>query len=149
MFHGKVHHVGIIVPDEAQLQELCRICGVTPGRRQYVAEYQSDCIFSEGGCGVIEFIIPRGGKLAAFNKGFGGLHHIAIEVEDLNAASAALAADGVRLLESSPVDAGALLINFLPPVFSRGVVIEYVQAKKQGDSAPNADESEVATGGKP
>jgi catechol 2,3-dioxygenase-like lactoylglutathione lyase family enzyme len=149
MFHGKLHHVGIIVPDEAQLRELCRICGVTPGRRQYVAEYQADCIFSEGPGGVIEFIIPRGGKLAKFNKGFGGLHHIAIEVEDLNAASAALAADGVRLLESSPVDAGALLINFLPPVFSRGVVVEYVQAKKQANPAANADESGVATGGKP
>ncbi len=132
MFHGKLHHVGIIVPDAEQLQDLCRICGVTPGRRQYVAEYEADCVFSEGPGGVIEFIIPSGGKLAKFNKGFGGLHHIAIEVDDLNATSAALAADGVKLLESKPVDAGALLINFLPPVFSRGVIIEYVQAKKQG-----------------
>jgi catechol 2,3-dioxygenase-like lactoylglutathione lyase family enzyme len=129
MFHGKLHHVGIIVPDEAQLNDLCRMCGVTPGRRQYVAEYEADCVFSEGAAGLIEFIIPRGGKLAKFNKGFGGLHHIAIEVDDLKATSAALAADGVKLLESEPVDAGALLINFLPPVFSRGVIIEYVQVK--------------------
>ena len=130
MFHGKLHHVGVIVPDAQRVEELCRLCGVTPGRRQYVPEYQADCIFSHGPGAAIEFIIPGGGKLAKFNNGNGGLHHIAIEVEDLKAATADLAGDGVRLLEESPVDAGALWINFLPPIFSRGVIIEYVQAKK-------------------
>jgi len=130
MFHGRLHHVGIIVPDAERLQELCRICGVTPGRRQYVAEYQAECVFSEGPGGVIEFIIPGGGKLAKFNNGNGGLHHIAIEVDDLRATTADLAADGIKLLEASPVDAGPIWINFLPPVFSRGVIVEYVQKKK-------------------
>jgi methylmalonyl-CoA/ethylmalonyl-CoA epimerase len=137
MLHGKLHHVGIIVPDAEQLEELCRLCGMSLGRRQYVPEYQAECIFSEGAAGVIEFIVPRGGKLSQFNKGIGGLHHIAIEVEDLQAATAQLAAQGVRLLEPAPVDAGELLINFLPPVFSRGVTIEYVQVKKR-TTAPSA-----------
>ena len=117
MFHGKLHHVGIIIPDAEQLDEFCRLCGVSPGRRQYVPEYQAECIFSEGPGAVIEFIIPRGGKLAQFNKGMGGLHHIAIEVEDLNAATAAMEADGVRLLEPAPVDAGAAAHQFSPARF--------------------------------
>ena len=139
MFHGKLHHVGIIVPDAERVEEFCRLCGMSPGRRQYVPQYEAECIFTQGACGVIEFIIPRGGKLAQFNKGIGGLHHIAIEVEDLQATMTQLAADGVRLLESSPVDAGELWINFLPPVYSRGVTIEYVQTKKQ--TAASAAES--------
>jgi len=139
MFHGKLHHVGIIVPDAERVEELCRLCGMSLGRRQYVPEYEAECIFTEGPRGVIEFIVPRGGKLTQFNKGIGGLHHIAIEVEDLQATTAQLASDGVRLLETSPVDAGELLINFLPPVFSRGVTIEYVQTKKHPAASKAGD----------
>jgi methylmalonyl-CoA/ethylmalonyl-CoA epimerase len=137
MLHGKLHHVGVIVPDQEQLQQLCRLFGVTLGRREYVEEYQADCIFSEGERGLVEFIIPRGGKLAQFNKGMGGLHHIAIEVDDLEAVTAELASDGIQLLEPAPVDAGPLLINFVPPAFSRGVRIEYVQ-KVAGPAGPAA-----------
>ena len=138
MLNGKLHHVGVIVPDQEQLDQLCRLFGVTLGRREYVKEYEAECIFSEGERGLIEFIIPRGGKLAQFNKGLGGLHHIAIEIDDLQAVTAELAADGVKLLETTPVDAGPLLINFVPPAFSRGVRIEYVQKTNSAPRPPAA-----------
>jgi methylmalonyl-CoA/ethylmalonyl-CoA epimerase len=95
----------------------------------YVAAYDADCIFSKGPGGCIEFIIPRGGKLKGFNKGAGGLHHVALEVDDLAAESRRLEAEGVRLLERVPVDAGNLLINFVPPIFTRGVILELVQRR--------------------
>ena len=68
--------------------------------------------------------------LAGFNKGVGGLHHIALEVDDLNEASSRLAAMGAQMLEDEPVDAGDILINFLPPIYTRGVVVEFVQKKQ-------------------
>lgn len=135
MAASRLHHVGIIVRDEAQLARLLALLGLEAGRRQYVPEYEAECVFAGGDGAAVEFIIPRGGKLATFNKGLGGLHHIAIEVADLEAHCRTLREQGVELLEASPVDAGEIRINFLPPVYTRGVIVEFVEraAREEGD----------------
>jgi hypothetical protein len=116
-----------------------------PSSETYVPAYEADCIFSKGTGGCIEFIIPRGGKLKNFNKGAGGLHHVALEVDDLAAESERLAAAGVRLLEEKPVDAGDILINFVPPIFTRGVILELVQRR----GAPDVPADAAALGSGP
>ena len=40
----------------------------------------------------------------------------------MEALPAALAAEGCELLEKTPVDAGDIRINFLPPIFTRGLM---------------------------
>ena len=132
MFQSRLHHVGIIVADEQQVDLLAQLLGLTRGASEYVAEYEVQCHFtaSPGAGAAIEFIVPRpGSKLTKFNKGFGGLHHIALEVDDLANASAALRERGVKLLEDHPVDAGSLLINFVPPLYTRGFIVEFIQVK--------------------
>jgi methylmalonyl-CoA/ethylmalonyl-CoA epimerase len=125
----KLHHVGIIVPAAEQVQVLMDLLGLQVGHTQYVPQYEADCIFTWGERGVLEFVVPRGGVLTKFNKSAGGLHHIALEVNDLEGRSAELRAKGVQLLEERPVDAGCLWINFLPPAYTRGIIIELVQPK--------------------
>jgi methylmalonyl-CoA epimerase len=129
-----LHHVGVIVPDEEQMRNLMALLGLKEGRRYYIAEYEAECVFTEGSGGVIEFILPRGGKLAKFNKGMGGLHHIALQVDNLEKASEELKAKGVELLESQPVTAGPIRINFLPPIYTRGIIVEYVEPIQPGPS---------------
>jgi len=131
VFQSRLHHVGIIVADEQQVDLLAGLLGLVRGDDEYVEEYQAQCYFTGGGAGAaIEFIVPRpGSKLTKFNKGFGGLHHIALEVDDLANASAALRERGVKLLEDHPVDAGSLLINFVPPLYTRGFIVEFIQVK--------------------
>ena len=129
MFHSKLHHVGIIVADAQQVELLTTLLGLERGEQQYVPEYEAQCYFARGGDTAIEFIVPGGGKLAKFNKGFGGLHHIALEVDDLEEASEELRTKGVKLLEQHPVDAGSILINFVPPLYTRGFIVELVQRK--------------------
>jgi methylmalonyl-CoA/ethylmalonyl-CoA epimerase len=137
---SRLHHVGIIVPDRAQVEVLIRMFRLRASSETYVAAYDADCIFSEGPGGCIEFIIPRGGKLKSFNKGAGGLHHVALEVDDLVTESARLRAEGVGLLETTAVDAGDLLINFVPPSFTRGVIVELVQRRPPtGDASAVTD----------
>jgi hypothetical protein len=123
--------VGIIVPELSQVEALLKLLGLEAGGSQYVPQYEAECIFTRGAGVVpgIEFIVPRGGKLAKFNKGTGGLHHIALEVDDLQGFSDDLAAEGVQLLEPQPVDAGRLRINFLPPVYTRGIIVEFVETR--------------------
>jgi methylmalonyl-CoA/ethylmalonyl-CoA epimerase len=134
VFQSRLHHVGIIVSDEEQVNLLAALLGLGRGDSEYVAEYEAQCYFTGAGTAgtgaAIEFIVPRpDSKLTKFNKGFGGLHHIALEVDDLADASAALRERGVKLLEDHPVDAGSLLINFVPPLYTRGFIVEFIQRK--------------------
>lgn len=128
----RLHHVGIIMPDAARMLEVAELFGLSTQRSYYVEAYQADCHFMAGGlAGVagsaIEFIVPRAGKLLQFNRGAGGLHHLALEVADLRQASELLQAQGISLLEPAPVPAGPLDINFVPPAYTWGLIVEIVQ----------------------
>ena len=60
----------------------------------------------------------------------GGIHHIAIEVADINAALARLKAQGVRLIDESPkVGAEGCLVAFVHPASTNGVLLELVESK--------------------
>lgn len=60
----------------------------------------------------------------------GGIHHIAIEVSDINAALARLKAQGVRLIDESPkVGAEGCLVAFVHPASTNGVLLELVESK--------------------
>ena len=124
-----LHHVGIVQPDEEDALALMRMLGLEEDYRGFVPQWSALCIFTKARQGSpIEFVIPRGGPLEKFNKGAGGLHHIALQVPDLDALRVALEAEGMRLLEDEPVKgAGDFLCNFLSPVYTRGITIEFVQ----------------------
>ena len=127
-FKSSIHHIGIIVPDRNQVDFLLGILGLETGESVYVPEYEADCIFTSNSTSNIEFVIPReNSKLSNFNKGMGGLHHIALEVNDMLDVTRQLAEEGIVLLEDKPVHAGELLINFLHPAETRGFIVEFVQ----------------------
>jgi methylmalonyl-CoA/ethylmalonyl-CoA epimerase len=117
------------MPSLARAAEMMALLGLAESYRGYVDRYQATCIFTEG-CGgsPIEFVVPDGGPLAKFNRGAGGLHHMAMEVESLEAVASELARRGMSLLETTPVQgAGDFVCNFLAPGYTGGVVLEYVQ----------------------
>ena len=125
-----LHHVGIVQPDEETVATLMATLGLTEDYRGYVPQFHALCIFTRPvrGGSPIEFVVPDGGPLVKFNKGAGGLHHIAIEVPDIAAASAAYEAQGFRMIEPQAVKgAGNFLCNFLSPAATRGVITELVQ----------------------
>jgi hypothetical protein len=113
------------------------LLGLQERRRGYVPKYQSLCIFCGNGTGPdIEFVIPSGGRLKEFNRGAGGLHHIALAVPDLAEAAEELSAQGIPLLEDTPVrGAGDFLLNFLSPVYTDGVIVEFVELVSDPGSA--------------
>ena len=77
----------------------------------------------------LEFIQPTDpdGGVARFIASRGeGVHHIAFEVENLQERLDALAAHGVRLIDSAPREGLSGMIAFLHPRATRGVLIELV-----------------------
>ena len=58
----------------------------------------------------------------------GGIHHIAVEVEDIAATVAKLKAKGVRLIDENPrIGAEGCLVAFIHPSAANGVLLELVQ----------------------
>lgn len=124
-----MHHVGIVQPTEADALAMMALLGLDEDYRGFVPEWSALCIFTKAARGSpIEFVVPDGGPLTKFNKGAGGLHHIALQVPSLDALAEALERDGMRLLEPTHVKgAGAFMCNFLSPLFTRGITIEFVE----------------------
>jgi methylmalonyl-CoA/ethylmalonyl-CoA epimerase len=73
---------------------------------------------TEAGTGVAKFLEKRGE----------GLHHICLEVEDIEAAIAALKARGAPLIDETPkIGAGGAKIAFVHPKGTGGVLLELRQ----------------------
>jgi len=124
-----LHHVGIVQPDETEALAQMSLLGLEEEYRGFVPQWSALCIFTKAAHGSpIEFVIPNGGPLASFNRGVGGLHHIALQVPDLDEVALGLHTRGMKLLEAKHVrGAGPFICNFLSPGFTRGLTVEYVQ----------------------
>lgn len=124
-----LHHVGIVVPDADEMAAMMAVLGLVEDYRGVVPTFQALCVFTRGnGASPVEFVIPYDGPLMKFNKGMGGLHHLAYVVDSLDAKAAELAAQGMKLLEPAHVPgAGPFMCNFLSPVYTRGLTVEYVE----------------------
>ncbi len=60
----------------------------------------------------------------------GGIHHIAVEVEDIEAALAKLKSEGMRLIDEKPrIGAEGCLVAFVHPASANGVLLELVQSE--------------------
>jgi methylmalonyl-CoA/ethylmalonyl-CoA epimerase len=127
--NAPLHHVGIVQPSEEDALALMALMGLEEDYRGFVPQWSALCIFTKpNGASPIEFVVPDGGPLARFNKGAGGLHHIALQVPSLDRLARALEAEGMKLLEAEHVrGAGNFLCNFLSPVYTRGLTIEFVE----------------------
>ncbi|MFL6467201.1 MAG: methylmalonyl-CoA epimerase [Pyrinomonadaceae bacterium] len=61
----------------------------------------------------------------------GGIHHIAVEVDDINAALKNLKEKGMRLIDENPrAGAEGCLVAFVHPSSANGVLLELVQSIK-------------------
>lgn len=61
----------------------------------------------------------------------GGIHHIAVEVDDIEAALAKLRSNGARLIDEAPrIGAEGCLVAFVHPAATGGVLLELVQEPK-------------------
>ena len=58
----------------------------------------------------------------------GGIHHIAVQVDDIKASLAQLKSKGMRLIDESPrIGAEGCLVAFVHPASANGVLLELVQ----------------------
>ncbi len=126
-------HVAIAVKDLDRAIGFYRsTLGLELAEVEEVPEQQVKAAIFGRGMGRIELIHPTShdSSLARFlDKRGEGLHHICIEVEDLDAALAELAARGVARVDAPEEGANGARVAFIHPKGTGGVLVELRQAK--------------------
>ncbi len=127
---ARVDHIGIAVRDGEAASNLYRLLGFRLKGKEYVEEQELWAYFLEGEDGVrIELLEPTGGVVAKFIEKRGeGIHHIAVEVEDVTALTEELRRRGFRTVYEEPKrGAEGTLVNFIHPKSANGVLIEILE----------------------
>ncbi|XP_044207244.1 methylmalonyl-CoA epimerase, mitochondrial [Thunnus albacares] len=131
---GKLNHIAIAVPDMEKATSLYRdVLGATVSDKVPLPEHGVYTVFVELGNTKLELLHPLGEKspIAGFlqkNKS-GGMHHICIEVDDINAAIVDLKARNIRTLSAEPrIGAHGKPVMFLHPKDCDGVLVELEEA---------------------
>ena len=77
---------------------------------------------------VLDAVSPDSAVGKFISKRGTGIHHIAVQVDDINASLADLKSKGARLIDETPrIGAGGCLIAFVHPSTTNGVLLELVQ----------------------
>ena len=129
-----VDHIGIAAKDLAEVGAFWELLGLKSTGEETVAEQKVTTGFyptpngseiellvaSEAGSPIEKFIEKNGGR--------GGSRHIALRVDNLEAALADLQEKGVKLIDTKPrKGAGGAMIAFIHPKATHGVLLELCQ----------------------
>lgn len=130
----KINHIAIVVNDlDASLRAYHDVLGLPIGDRKLIPEQEVEIAFLPAGDSLIELITPTtadSGVAKYLEKRGEGLHHICLEVADVDAALAELQARGAQLINEAPVQAAEGRAFFLHPKGTYGVLIELLEADK-------------------
>jgi catechol 2,3-dioxygenase-like lactoylglutathione lyase family enzyme len=126
---GRIDHVGIIVDDiEATREFLERVTGMSLSRRGDIPATQTRTAFLGYGPGAQVELVELGNeaaRAARLGDGQARVEHVAIEVDDLEAAAAELRSMGVAFQSDTPSVGGPLRSLFSRPETTRGFVLQF------------------------
>ncbi|MFQ5409981.1 MAG: methylmalonyl-CoA epimerase [Anaerolineales bacterium] len=132
----RLNHIALAVEDiEAALTFWRDTLGLPLERVERVESQQAEVAFLPVGDGEIELVrstADDSGLARFLNKRGPGMHHIALEVDDLDAMLARLKTRGVRLIDDEPMPAaGGARAAFIHPESAFGVLVELYEIREQ------------------
>jgi methylmalonyl-CoA epimerase len=126
----RVNHVGIVVKSiEETMKTYSELFGIKPARIEDVPDQGVKSAMVSIGDTAIELIEPTdpSGGVAKFLERGGGLHHISLEVEDIDAELKSLAGKGARLIDKEARSSYTGKIAFVHPAATKGILVELAQ----------------------
>ena len=127
----KIDHIAIVVHN---IEEALQVYEGTLGRElaevEEVPEQAVRIAFLPVGESELELVEPLStdsGVAKFLEKRGEGLHHICLEVDDIEAALQDLAAQGIRLIDKQPRRGAHGRVAFLHPKSAHGVLIELIE----------------------
>ena len=130
----KIEHLGIAVESiDASLKVFETLLGATSYKEELVASEGVRTAFLKVGDSKIELLEATSddSAIAKFlQKSRGGFHHVAFEVDDIDAELKRLANEGFQLIHQSPKQgADNKRIAFLHPKSTKGLLVELCQER--------------------
>ena len=129
---GRIDHIGVAVADlEAAIDLHVGVYGMELVHRETVTDQGVEAVLLDVGENHVELLFPLGedtpvGKFLA-RRG-PGLHHVAYQVEDIEAALRSLRDSGMRLIDEEPrIGIRSARVAFLHPGASGSVLTELVE----------------------
>ena len=131
----KINHLGIATREIAEALKFWEdALGLENVHTEIVEEQKVRVAMLPIGESRIELLEPTSedSPISKFlEKRGGGIHHIAVEVEDINAALMKLKQEGARLIDENPrIGAEGCLVAFVHPQSTNGVLLELVQTER-------------------
>jgi methylmalonyl-CoA epimerase len=127
----KIDHLAIVVHNiEEALQIYEGALGLELTDVEEVPEQAVRIAFLPVGDSEIELVEPLtadSGTAKFLDKRGEGLHHICLEVDDIEAALRDLAAKGIRLIDKQPRQGAHGRVAFLHPKGTHGVLVELIE----------------------
>ena len=132
MLFGRIDHIGIAVNDlDAAVQLYGGSFDMAEQHRETVEEQGVEAILLEVGEGHIELIRPLSddtGVAKFIAKNGEGMHHVAYQVDDIDAALDRVREAGLRLIDEKPrTGIRGSRVAFLHPKSTGGVLTEIVE----------------------
>ena len=132
---GRIDHIGVAVEDlDAAIELHVGTYGMELVHRETVAEQGVEAVLLDVGENHVELLAPLGDEtpVASFLAKRGpGLHHVAYQVDDIDAALRTLRGQGMRMIDEQPrTGIRASRVAFLHPSASGGVLTELVEPAK-------------------
>ena len=131
---GHVNHIGIAVNDlDAAVQVYHEHLGLPLRETKELPERGLKIAFLEAGDTLIELLAPlgEGSQISNFLAKKGeGIHHMCIEVDDIDVELERLPGAGVKAItKRAEIGAEGLPVAFLHPKSCHGVLLELIQSK--------------------
>jgi methylmalonyl-CoA/ethylmalonyl-CoA epimerase len=134
---GRIDHIGVAVEDLDAAVALYRDgFGMAEQHRETVEQQGVEAVLLEVGEGHVELLSPLGPDTAVgrfLERNGPGLHHVAYQTADIEAALRAVRAAGLRLIDEEPrTGIRNSRVAFLHPKSTGGVLTELVQPATGG-----------------
>ena len=127
----KVDHIGIAVKNLAESAKFYEMLGIQSTGSEVVAEQKVKVSFFPVGDSEIELLestSPDGPIARYIEKNGEGIQHVALRVDNIEAALDELKAKGIRLIDEKPrYGAGGAKIAFVHPKSTGGILLELSQ----------------------
>ncbi|MBU7016897.1 MAG: methylmalonyl-CoA epimerase [Theionarchaea archaeon] len=125
----KIHHVGIAVKSLEREKFWNQFLNLETEEYKDIPDQKVKIAFIPVGDTKIELLEPLGeGAVSRFLEKKGeGIHHIAIEVDDIGAVLSQMKKEGVTLIDETPRQGAEGKIAFVHPKSTGGILLELVQ----------------------
>lgn len=127
----RIDHISVAVKSLDETLEVFKsVFGMEPAHTETIPDQGVKAALIKVGDGEIEFIEPidpEGGVAKFIERRGEGIHHICLEVDNIEETLNSLAANGVDLIDKKPRKGLAGMIGFVHPKSTKGVLFELAE----------------------